>query len=469
MQIKQLKSEALKREYEITVPANDIDSQIDSRLKEIGKKAKLPGFRPGKVPMKVLKQNYGKNVMGEVLDSVVQQSSREALAKEKLRPALQPKIEIVDFEEGSDLKYTIALEVLPEIPEVDFNAISVEKLKVEIADNDVDEALKRVAEQTKDFQPVNRSAKKGDAVLIDFHGFVNDEAFEGGQAHGHQLELGSNSFIPGFEEQLIGAKAGDDKEVDVTFPKEYHSAELAGKDAVFKVKVHEVQEAGAQKPDDKLAEKLGFENLNGLKDALREQIEKDVQGVVRARAKRELFDVLEEKCDFPAPEEMLKAEYDSVWGQVQNAKKTNPDAPEWQKSDKELEEEYTQMAERRVKLGILLAEVGNRQGLVVTQEELRSALMAEASQYPGQEKAVIEYYQQHPEHLEALKGPVLEEKVVDFVLEKVKVKEKALSLEALQKLQDEPEKPVKKKAAAKKSGIKKATKKASGTKKKKDA
>lgn len=439
MQVEQTLSENLKHEYNITVPAKDVTKKIDARLAEIGKNLKMPGFRPGKVPMKIIKKNYGPNVMGEVLELLVAQSSRDAMKKEGIRPALQPKIEIIDFKEGSDLKYKIAVEILPEVPEIDFKAIKVEKPVASASDEDITKGIKKLAGEMKDYVAVKkaRAAKKGDAVLIDFKGFLGDEAFAGGEAKGHQLVLGSNSFIPGFEDQLIGSKPGEDKKVKVSFPEKYHSEDLAGKDAVFEVTVHEVREAVSHEVDDALAQKLGLKDLKELEEAFRAQIDSEVTAACRNRAKKALFDALNEKCTFDVPQGMIDTEFNAVWKQVQDAKAADPEAKEFKKSEKDLKEEYQKMALRRVRLGILLSDIGAKNKIEVSQDELNQALIAEARQFPGQERKVLEHYKEHPEHLEALKGPILEEKVVDFILENVKLEEKKTSIEALQKMDEE--------------------------------
>lgn len=461
MQVKQVKSEKLKREYQVTVPAKTIDQQVAAKLAAVGKDAKLPGFRPGKVPAQVIKKNYGQRVMGEVLDNVVRTSSQEALAKEGVRPALQPKIELIgEFAEGKDLLFKMELEVLPEVPEAKFDKITIERPKVIIAEKEVTKALERIAGQAKEFKAVSRAAKTGDAVLIDFKGFVDGEAFAGGEAKGHQLELGSNNFIEGFEEQLVGTKAGDAKKVKVTFPKPYHSDDLAGKPAVFEVTVHEVQESAPQEINDGLAKKLGFEDLAKVKDAVQSQIEREVADASRAKCKKQLFDQLDTIYTFDIPEQMTKMEFDSVWKQVQEARKAQPDSPEFKgKSEKELEAEYQKMAERRVRLGILLADIGAKQKIKVSQDELLQAAIAEARRYPGQEKQVFEVYQKNPQYVEMLRGPILEEKVVDFILEKVSVKDKVMTLEELQKSEDDAAAGVK---GEKGEGKKPASKKKEG-------
>jgi trigger factor len=384
--------------------------------------------------MDIVKKNHGQRVMGEVLEIVVDNTSREALQKEDARPALRPNIEITSFEEGKDLVYKMAFEVLPEVPAVEFDKIKIERPKVAVTDTEVNEALEKISGQAKDFAKVDRAAKNGDAVQIDFKGFVDGEAFEGGEGKDFQLELGSNQFIPGFEEQLVGKKAGDDVKVDVSFPEQYHSEALAGKKSVFEVQIHEVKEAKAAEIDDELASKMGFEDLPKLKEAIKTQIATEIDGACRTHAKKALFDALSEQFTFDVPEQMEQMEFDTVWKQVQQAKEAEPEAEEFQKSDDELKKEYKDMANRRVKLGILLSDLGGKNEITVDQEEVNQAVFAEARQYPGQEQKVFEYYRDHPENLESLKGPILEEKVVDFILEKVSVTDKEMSVEDLQKL-----------------------------------
>ncbi len=429
----------LKRAFNITVNAGDIDLQVDEKLEQISKTLKMPGFRPGKVPMKLVKKNYKKNVMGEVLEDVVKKSSAEALAKEGLRPAVQPKIEVVDFSEGKDLKYKMEFEIMPDVPEMDFSKITIEKPTAETGDKEIDEAIGKIVENSKHFHAVkkDRAAKKGDAVLIDFKGFIDGEVFEGGEAENHQLELGSGNFIPGFEEQLIGLNKGDNKDVEVSFPEDYHAEHLAGKPVKFEVKIHEVQEVHVKKADDEFAKGLGLKDLADLKKSIKEQMDGEINQACRNIAKKELFDNLDEISNFSVPAEMVRLEFDSIWEQVKKAKEADPDSEEFKKSDDDLEKEYQKMAIRRVRLGILLSDLGHKNDIAVANNELQQAVMSEARRYPGQEAQVIEYYQQHPEHIEALKGPILEEKVVDFILEKVNVKEKKLSIEELRNLENE--------------------------------
>lgn len=429
MQVKQLKNSKLEREYAVTVSAAEIEAQMQQQLQVIGHQVKIPGFRPGKVPASLLRQRYGKSVMGEVLEKTVNKQMGELLREKEERPAMQPKIEITAFDEGKDLEFTVAYEVLPEVPEVDFAKITVEKLTYDLPESEVEEGLERLASYRKSHEPKEGKAAKGDAVKIDFKGFLNDVPFAGGEAKGHVLELGSNSFIPGFEDQLIGAKSGDDLKVKVTFPKEYHSKDLAGQPTVFEVKVHEVLAVVPGKVDDTMAKSMGMDSLDKLKEAIRGQIAGDYDNVARTKLKKALFDELDGACKFEAPKSMIEAEFETIWKQIEEAKKRGEE--ELDKPEDELRAEYQAIAERRVKLGLLLSDVGRKNGLKVNQDELSRAVMNHARQFPGQEQRVLEYYQKNPQELQELQGPIIEEKSVDFILGKVKLNERKVSIEEL--------------------------------------
>ncbi len=450
MKLKQTESKKLFRAYDVTVPANDIATQIDAQLIRISKTLKMPGFRKGKVPMNLVKKQHGQNVLGDVLQKLVERTSQEALKQEKLRPAYQPKIEVKEFEEGKDLTYSMELEVLPDMPTIKPEDITIERPKVELTDEEVLESIATIAERAKDFEPVEkpRAAKNGDAVLIDFKGFVGDEAFAGGEAQGHQLELGSGQFIPGFEEQLVGQKVGAKLDVNVTFPEAYHSEDLAGKEARFEVTVHDVLEAKPAKVDDALATKLGLKDLDSLKDVIRSQMEMEVSQAVRFHAKKALFDELDTLCQFDTPTEMEKREFDTIWQQMERHKAQNPEDPELNKSEKELKKEYEEMANRRVRLGIFLTELGAKEKIQVTPQELQQAAMQEARNYQGQEQQVLEFFKNNPQQLETLRGPILEEKVVDMLLEKVNTKDVKQTLKDL--TEDTTDEAMTKKTAAKK-------------------
>jgi trigger factor len=426
MKVNVAKSDKLKRELNVVVPFKAITTEKQKKLKDIAKKVKLDGFRPGKVPMSVVEKNYGESVMAEVLETVVQDSTREAMTQQGFRPAMRPKVDVKTFEEGKDFEFSLEFEVLPEVPDVDFKKIKVEEWKTDVTDEDIAEGLGRLGEQFKQYEKVDRAAKNGDAVIIDFVGKKDGVPFPGGTGNGTQLVLGSNQFIPGFEEKLVGVKAGDKRDLDLTFPKEYHSKDLAGKATVFEVTVQEVREATAGKQDDSFAKQIGFETIDKLKDALKRQFEDDYSGLTRTRMKKDLFDALDETLTFEIPESMVEGEFSAIWEQFQKS----PEFAEKKKSEAELKKEYQRMAERRVRLGILLASIGEKQKIEVDQGELRQAVIEQARQYPGQERQVVDFYQKNPQMAESLRGPILEEKVVDYLLGNVTKKTKNVPVSA---------------------------------------
>jgi trigger factor len=315
MQVTETLADGLKREFKIVIPAGDLETEITNRVNQLGKQIRLPGFRPGKVPPNLVRQRYGSAIRGEVLQSALQDSSAEAMRERNLRPALQPRIDNVSAEEGADLEYTMSVELLPDMPEPDFSALGLEKLVVEVPEEDVDKAVERMAEQFRKAEPVERPAAKGDLVAIDFVGKIDNEEFAGGKGENVTIELGAGQFIPGFEDQLIGATAGEDRTVNVTFPADYGAAELAGKDAVFAVKVKEVRERQPAVVDDKLAEEVGLENLAELRQEMRDRISRDYSVVSRQRLKRALLDKLAAQYDFPVPAGMVEIEFNNIWQQ----------------------------------------------------------------------------------------------------------------------------------------------------------
>jgi trigger factor len=431
MQITETNAEGLRHEFMVVVGADDIERRVQDRLNDIGRSVRLPGFRPGKVPLSVLRKRYGSSVMGEVLEHVVNDSSTTAMRERNLRPALQPQVEIVSFDEGKDLSYKMAVEVLPEIQTMNFSELNLERLKPEVPDQEIDQALERIARQQRKSEPADRPAATGDLVVIDFTGSIDGTEFPGGSAKDYTLELGSGAFIPGFEDQLVGAKTGEQRTVDVTFPADYGAPDLAGKTAQFAVAVKEVRAITPQPIDDSLAEAVGMENLEGLRQAVRERIERDYAGLARQRLKRVLLDRLAERHDFPVPQGMVDIELDTIWKQFEaereRARKSGTAPEEGGKSDEELKAEYRAIAERRVKLGLLLSEVGRKNNITVSQEELNRALVDEARRFPGQERQVIEYYRKNPSAADGLRAPIYEDKVVDFVLEMAQVTERGVS------------------------------------------
>ncbi len=434
MQVSETLSEGLKREYKVVVAAADMEAKVTDRLTEISKEAQMPGFRPGKVPVKILRRTYGRQLLGEVLEQAVNEATTETLEKHELKPAMQPKIEVVSFDEGKDLEYTIAVEVMPEFEPMDFSTLTLERVVAEISDAELDERVSSLAQQFKEFTEAaeGQAAQDGDTVVIDFEGSVDGELFEGGAAEGHSLELGSNSFIPGFEEQLVGVKKGDETVVKVSFPEEYQADHLAGKEAEFKVTVQEVKVPLPVVVDDALAEKLGLENLDALKDAVREQSEKDFSELSRTRLKRVLLDALADNHDFEVPPTLVESEFEQIWNQVEeDLKRQDKTIADLDKSEEESKAEYRDIAVRRVRLGLLLAEVGQRNNLTVNQDEVNRAMAEQAQRFPGQEQQIFEFYQSNPEMRAQLEAPIMEDKVVDFIVEMAQVTESKVSIEEL--------------------------------------
>lgn len=459
MQITQTKKEDLKREYTVKMTGEEIDQKINEKLEEIGKTANMPGFRPGKVPMALLKSKYGKAVMGEVLESAVNDSTLKAINENELRPAMRPKIEVKNFDEKSGLEYTLAIELLPEIKVADFKNIKLEKLTAKPDKKAVTEALERIASSNKASEKVeeNRPAQKGDIVVIDFDGSVNGERQPGMKGDAFPLELGSKSFIDSFEDQLVGAKVGDHKTVNVTFPKDYGHEKLQGAKAVFEVDVKELRKPVSPKIDDEFAKSMGFESLAKLEEIVEQQIQKEYDQLARMNVKRNLLDVLDETHSFEVPAGMVEAEYEGIMHQLKGHDHAHgdpnhvhgPDCDHDQDVSAEEKEEYRDIAERRVKLGLVLAEVGRLNKVEVTNQELQQAVINEARRYPGQERQIFEFYQKNGNALENLKAPIYEDKVVDFVLGSANIVSRQVDIEELSKAAEQ-ESP--KKAARTSSG-----------------
>ncbi len=441
MQVTETNTDGLKHEFKIVIPAGDIAERIDRRLTEIGRQARLPGFRPGKAPMSVLKTRFLPHVRGEVVQDAVNQGADEALKDRNLRPAMQPKVEITAFDEGKDLEYTLAIEALPEIEPMDFGAIALERWKPEIPDSEVDQALERLARRQRRDEPVDRPAENGDLVVIDFKGEVDGNEFPGGSASGYRLELGSGGFIPGFEDQLAGAGPGEERAVAVTFPADYGVADLAGKAAKFAVTVKEVRGFQQQPIDDTLATALGMENLAELRQMVRDQSEREYSGLARQRLKRQLLDQLASHHDFPVPPGMVEGEFETIWKQYElqreRAKRSGVTDFNEGKSDDDVRAEFHRMAERRVRLGLLLSEVAKRHNISVTQDEVNQALVAEARRFPGQERKVVEYYRNEPGAIDGLRAPILEDKVVDHILASAEVSERSVPAAELVAAEDQ--------------------------------
>ena len=496
MQVTETGAEGLKREFRIVVPAGELEDKVVRRLDELGRTIRLPGFRPGKVPMQLLRRRYGPSVLGEVVQSTVQDSSAETIREHNLRPALPPKVDIVSFSEGADLEYSMQIEVLPDIQEPDFGNLDIERLAVEVPDDSIEAAIGRMAEQQRKSEPVDRPAANGDILVVDVEGRVGGEEIPGAGGKDRRIMLGEGGFVPGFEEQLAGAAAGEHRELRVTFPADYAAAHLAGQEAVFQVDVKEVRERAPAVVDDELAVSVGLETLAELRQELREQMQRDYAAASRLRLKRALLDKLYERCDFPVPSGMVDLEFDNIWAQHQAeeelrrkpagedggeagepatpeatasapqsaaadgdpsggeaaaAAQPEPDGseavsagdsqtadtpPEPAADEEQTRAEYRRIAERRVRLGLLLAEVGRSNNITVTQEELNQAITREVRRHPGYERQALDFYRQNPEAVASLRAPIFEDKVVDFIVELAKVPERQVTPQELLALSD---------------------------------
>ena len=436
MQVTETETDGLKREYKVVVAAKDINDKLEARLQQVGEQVNVPGFRPGKVPLQILKQRFGQRVMGEVLEQAVRDSSSQAMAERGLRPAMQPKIEITAFDQDKDLEYTMAIELMPDIEVMDFAGVELERLKVEVPDEEVQEALERLASAQRKTEPLSepRPAETGDVLVIDFRGSVDGEELPGMAAEGHHLELGSNQFVGTFEEQLVGIEKDESRQITVTFPEEYVNEKLAGKDAIFDVTVKDILASVPMAIDDGLAKALGEESLEGLKNQLRSQIEKDYGQFSRARMKRKLLDNLADGHDFPVPAGMVDTEFEVIWKQIEDDRAQGQADPEDEgKDDEALKAEYREIAERRVRLGLLLSEVGRQNNIDVSQDEVNQALVREAQRHPGHEREVFEFYHKSPEALASLRAPIYEDKVIDYITDLAQVSERSITADALRK------------------------------------
>ena len=433
-------NKGLKREFKITIPQQDVKTKLTAKLQQIGKTVRLPGFRPGKVPMPVLEKRFAAETRGEVVDQTISEAAQKTLSERSLRPAMEPQIELVSFGEEQDLEFKLTVEVLPEIAPGDFSKISLERVTADVSDKTIDEAIARIAKSSREPEHVaeSRGAKMGEVLVIDFDGTIDGVAREGMKGHDHRLELGSKSFIDTFEEQLVGAKIGDKKKIAVTFPADYHAAELAGKKAEFSVEVKDLLAQVPAEINDTFAKELGLADLAELRKRVTDDIAASYQGISHSIIKRHLLDKLAAMHDFELPPGMVEAEFSGIWKQVEEAKKKGELPPEEaKKTDEQLRKDYHVIAERRLRLGLLLAEVARRDKVEVASAELRNAMIKEARRFPGQEKAVIDYYTQTKGAIERLRAPLLEEKVVDHIIAQAKVTERKLPAEELIKLPEQ--------------------------------
>lgn len=433
MQVTETLNEGLKRGYTITVTAAELDAKVNEKLIEAQPDIEMKGFRKGKVPMAMLKKQFGPRVLGEAMQDAIDGAMNNHLETSGDRPAAQPEMKMTNenWKEGDDVVVEVSYERLPDIPEVDFSDVKLERLVVKADDASITEALENLAKTAKSFEDKDGAAEDGDQVVMDFVGKVDGEAFEGGTAADYPLVLGSNSFIPGFEAGLVGVKAGDVKDVDVSFPEEYGAENLAGKAAVFTCTIKAVKAAKDAAIDDELAKKFGSEDLAQLKAQVAERLEAEYQGAARAVAKRSLLDALDGKVEFDLPESLVNAEADQIAHQLWHEE--NPEVHDHNHGSIEATDEHKALAARRVKLGLFLAEIGNKAEVKVSDAELTQAVMNQARQYPGQERQFFEFVQQNAQFRQQLQAPIFEDKVVDHIFSVAAVTDKEVSKEDLQK------------------------------------
>ena len=484
MNVSETKAEGLVREYSILITAAEIESQVLAKLTNIAKTAKMPGFRPGKIPLSVVKSRFGPQAQGDAIKEALDAGAKQAIENNDLRLASQPNVDIKSYEDGKDLEASLTCEVMPQITMPDLGKLSIERPTFEADDDEVAKALNTIADGNKPSVEIKkkRAAKTGDILVIDFIGRIEGEAFEGGAAEGHSLELGSDSFIPGFEDGLIGAKVGDTLDVRVNFPDDYQAAHLAGRLAVFEVVVQEMREQGEAKIDDDLGVRLGFENLEGLNTAVRAQINAQHATALRQALKKNVLDVLAEGDAFEIPPSLLEQEYESVARAMNpirhEGERPNHDDPDQVHTpaddglDDAAKQDAREVAERRVRLGLLLTEIGRANNIDVSEEDTRNAVMEEARRYPGQEQMVFEHFQKNPEAMQQLAGPIFEDKTIDFIMEMADVTDVQTDVETLYAAPEDTVVPAKKtgkksakKATEKKSAAKKASSKKASLKK----
>ncbi|MFL6843374.1 MAG: trigger factor [Allosphingosinicella sp.] len=435
MQTVETLNQGLKRAYRITIPKKDIEARVDGELKKVAPQIRMPGFRPGKVPANLVRKMHGPALEQEALNNAVQEGVQKLIAEQKLRPAMQPQVELEEGGPGKDAVVRVELETLPELPEPNIEGIKLERLKVEATDEEVESAVARLAEGQKSFDvaPAGRAAERGDLLVIDYEGSVDGEPFEGGKGESMRIELGSGRLIPGFEDQLVGAKANEQRTIKVTFPDDYPVAYLKGREAVFEVTVGEVQVPRETRLDDSFAQSMGLEGLGQLKELMKGQVEQELNGLTRTHMKRKLLDQLAAAHDFDVPPSMVEAEFDQIWQQLDQEAAQEED-PAAARAEMESErKDYRDIAERRVRLGLLLSEVGQRNGVTINDNEMNQLIMQAAQQYrPEDRQRFVEYIRQEPMAAAQLRAPLFEDKVVDFLFSKAEISERTVSREALQ-------------------------------------
>ena len=447
MQVTETLSEGLKREFKVNVPASELDAKVNVRLDELKARVRIDGFRPGKVPVSHLKRVYGRSAMAEVIEATVRDTNNQIVSERGYKLAADPKVTLPTEQDAveklisgqSDLDYTMAVEIVPPIELTDFKAIKLTKLTSEVTDAEVDEALARITEQNKPYsaKPEGEKAAKDDRVVISFAGTIDGTPFEGGSAEDSVVLIGSNTFIPGFEDQLIGIGVGETRTLKVTFPQHYGKETLAGKDAEFVVTAKSIETPGTVTVDDEFAKSLGLESLAKLREAVKDRIAREHVGASRQKLKRALLDELDARHKFEPPPSLVEEEFDRVWKSVLSEMETEKKSfADENTTEEKAKAEYRAIAERRVRLGLVLAEIGEKNKITVTDEELNRAVMEHVRQFPGQEQRVWDYYRQNPQAIAGLRAPIYEEKVVDFLLELANVTEKKVAREELYKEDD---------------------------------
>ena len=448
MQVVEKSGDGLSKVFGVTVPAGELAKRLDARIAEITPRLNIKGFRPGKVPPAHVRRLHGKALMAEVVEQTVTESKQKVLDDNKLRPATEPNLTPEsDMDKvlagGEDLTFEMAVEVMPDFEPVDIAKLKLKRPVYEPTEKEVDEALADLAKQARSYEPRTGKtvkAKDGDQVLIDFVGRLDGEAFQGGSAEDHELVLGSGQFIPGFEEQLVGAKPGEAKTIKVTFPDNYQAAHLAGKEVEFEVKVKEVRAPVDSAPDDELAKRLGLSDLAALREVLKQNLSEQYANNSRFKLKRQLLDELDTGHDFPLPGRMVDAEFAGIWQQVQQDKEKGELPPEdAEKTEEQLQAEYRKIAERRVRLGLVLAEIGRRNNVQVSDQELRQEMQRQAMQYGAQAQQIFDMFQQNPQAQAQLRAPLYEDKVVELIFSQAKVTDKKVTREEILAEDDLPE------------------------------
>ncbi|MEX2167210.1 MAG: trigger factor [Methyloceanibacter sp.] len=447
MNVTETNAEGLRRQLKVVIGAAELEQRLSARLDELKGKARLKGFRPGKVPKEHLRKVYGRSVMAEVVQQAVAETSREALSQREERPAFQPTVGLPEdeteidkiFEGTSDLAYTLSFEVLPKFETMEFGKIKLEKPVAEVTDADIDQAIDRIRSANLNYKPKEGGAKSGDRLTADFVGKIDGEPFQGGSTEDAQIVLGSGNFIPGFEEGLTGAKAGEDREIDATFPEDYPEKSLAGKTARFEVKIKEVAAPETPELTDDFAKGLGVESVAKLRETIKARLEQDRAVASRLKVKRALLDALNEGHSFDLPPTLVDNEFQAIWRQVTSDLETSKRSfADEGTTEEKAREEYRDIAARRVRLGLVLSEVGSRNQITVTDDEVNRALLDRIRQFPGQERKVYDFYRNNPELLAEIRAPIFEDKVVDYILELAKVTDKFVTVEELYADPDEP-------------------------------